>query len=84
MYTQNCTHHGPQGSGGATRGKTIFSYVYIEKIFFSRTSMPISMKLGINYPWVKRILNDKNGKLRWVHLKIFFSRTTEPEELIFT
>jgi hypothetical protein len=23
-------------------------------------------------------------KMRWCHLKIFFSRTTEPEELIFT
>jgi hypothetical protein len=79
--------------GGATIGKTIFTYVYIEKIFFSRTSSPISIKLGINHPWVKGILNCsneeprplqrgdnlKNAKLGWGHLKIFFSRTTEPE-----
>jgi hypothetical protein len=30
------------------------------KIFFSRTSRPISIKLGINYPWVKRIINCSN------------------------
>jgi hypothetical protein len=34
----------------------MFTYVYIEKIF-SRTSMPISIKLGINHPWVKGTLN---------------------------
>jgi hypothetical protein len=28
--------------------------------------------------------NHKNAKMRWGHLKIFFSRTTEPEKLIFT
>jgi hypothetical protein len=26
----------------------------------------------------------KNAKMGWGHLKIFFSRTIEPEELIFT
>jgi hypothetical protein len=26
------------------------------KIFFSRTSRPISIKLGTNHPWVKGIL----------------------------
>jgi hypothetical protein len=50
------------------------------------------MKLGINHPLVKGILNcsnkgpgplqrgdnHKNAKLEWGHLKIF-SRTTEPE-----
>jgi hypothetical protein len=60
--------------------------------------MPISIKLGTNYLWVIGILNSKLFKLRarssskgeiitklgWGHLKIFFSRTTEPEELIFT
>jgi hypothetical protein len=25
------------------------------KIFFSRTSGPLSIKLGTNYPWAKRI-----------------------------
>jgi hypothetical protein len=60
------------------------------KIFFSRTSSPISIKLGRNHPWVKRILNCSNKgpgppqrgdnlKNGVGHLKIFFSRTTEPE-----
>jgi hypothetical protein len=58
-------------------------------MFFSRTSRPISIKLYINYPWVKGILNysntfqrdnnHKNSKMGWGHLKIFFSRTTEPK-----
>jgi hypothetical protein len=51
------------------------------------------MKLDTNHAWVKRILicsnkgpdplqrgdNHKNTKMGWSHLKIFFSRTTEPE-----
>jgi hypothetical protein len=28
--------------------------------------------------------NYKNAKMGWGHIKIFFSRTTEPEELICT
>jgi hypothetical protein len=60
--------------------------------------MPISIKLGTNYPWIKGILNCsyqgpgplqrgdnyKNAKMGCGHLKIIFSRTTEPEELICT
>jgi hypothetical protein len=67
------------------------------KTIFSRTSKPISIKLGTNHPWVKRIKdcskelpgsfprvhNHRNAKIGWDHFKIF-SRTTEPEELIFT
>jgi hypothetical protein len=45
--------------GGATIWKTIFTYVDIEKIS-SRTSTPISIKLGANHPWVKGILNFTN------------------------
>jgi hypothetical protein len=30
------------------------------KIFFSRTSSLISIKLGTNYPWIKGILNCSN------------------------
>jgi hypothetical protein len=26
----------------------------------------------------------RNAKMGWCHLKLFFSRTTEPEKLIFT
>jgi hypothetical protein len=48
------------GSGGATVGKTIFTCVYIEKIYFSKTSRPISVKLGTYHPWVKGIPNYSN------------------------
>jgi hypothetical protein len=56
--------------------------------------MPISIKLGMNHPWVKGILNcsnkgsgplqkednHKNAKMGWGHLlRIFFSRTADPE-----
>jgi hypothetical protein len=65
----------------------------LKKKIFSRTSRPISNKLRINHPWVKRILNyskkgpgplqrgynHKNAEMGWGHLKIFFSGTTEPE-----
>ena len=47
----------PGGQEGATVGKTIFTCVYIEKKIFSRTSWPISIKLGTNHPWVQGILN---------------------------
>jgi hypothetical protein len=64
----------------------------LKKIFFSRTSRPISMIHDTNHAWVKGILNCSNkgsdplqrgdnykiAKMRWGHLKIF-SRTTEPE-----
>jgi hypothetical protein len=64
----------------------------LKKIFFSRTSRPISTKLGLNHPWVKGILNCsskgpgplqrgdnlKNATMGWGYLKIF-SRTTDPE-----
>jgi hypothetical protein len=78
-------------------GKTIFACVYDEKKIFSRISRPVSIKLGANHPWVKRILNcsnkgpgpletgenHKNAEMGWGHLKIFFSRTTEPDWVIF-
>jgi hypothetical protein len=75
---------------GVGRGHNRENY---EKIF-SRTSRPISIKLGINHPWVQGILNcsnkgsgplqrgdnlKKNAKMGWGLLKIFFSRTTDPE-----
>jgi hypothetical protein len=34
--------------------------MFILKKIFSRTSRPISIKLGINHPWVKGILNCSN------------------------
>jgi hypothetical protein len=58
--------------------------------FFSRTSLPNSIKLGTHYPWVKGIQvcsnkgpgpfqrgdNCKNVKLGWCHLKIFWRTIT--------
>jgi hypothetical protein len=32
----------------------------LKNIFFSRTSRPISIKLGTKHPWVKGILNCSN------------------------
>jgi hypothetical protein len=63
----------------------------LKKYIFSRTSWPISIKLGINHRLVKGILNYSNkgpgplqrgydykkAKMGWSHLKIFFSRTAE-------
>jgi hypothetical protein len=67
--------------------------VKILKIFFSRTSNLISIKLGTNHSYVKGIKNHtnqgpdpfqggdnhKNAKIGWSHLKIFCPRTTKPE-----
>jgi hypothetical protein len=63
------------------------------KKIFSKTSGSISIKLGTNHPWVRGIINcsnkgpdplqrgdnHKSVKMGWGQLKIFFSRTTEPE-----
>jgi hypothetical protein len=35
-------------------------FILKKKIFFSRTSRPISKKFGTNHPWVKGILNCLN------------------------
>jgi hypothetical protein len=65
---------------------------------FSRTSQPKSIKLGTNYPFVKRIQvcsnkgsgplqtgdNHRNVRKGWGHLKILFLRTMKPEKLNFT
>jgi hypothetical protein len=32
----------------------------LKKIFFFRTSRPITIKLGINHSWIKEILNCSN------------------------
>jgi hypothetical protein len=54
--------------------------VFILKTIFLRTSRPVSIKLGINHPWIKGILNysnkgsgslqrgdnHKNAKMGWV------------------
>jgi hypothetical protein len=38
----------------------MFIFNILKKIFFSRISWAISIKLGTNYPWVKGILNISN------------------------
>jgi hypothetical protein len=66
--------------------------VFILNKIFSRSSRPISIKLGTNHFWVKGILNftnkrpvllkrgdnHKNAKI-WQGHEIFSLRTTEPE-----
>jgi hypothetical protein len=67
-------------------------FILKKKISSSRTSTPISIKLGTNHPWVKGILNGtnerpvllqrgdnhKNAKI-WQGHQIFSLRNSEPE-----
>jgi hypothetical protein len=53
-------------SPGATIVKTIFTCVYVNFFYSTRTSRPISIKLGTNHPWVKGIqicINEFKGQL---------------------
>ena len=69
-------------------GKLYLHVLILKNQFFSRTIRSISIKLGTNHPWVNGNLNCSN---KWPvpfqcenwsgHLKLFFSTTTEPEEL---
>jgi hypothetical protein len=82
----------PGGREGPQYGKP-YLHVFILTKIFSRTSRPVSMEFGANYPRVMGILNwsnkgsgllqrgnnYKNAKMERGHLKFFFSRTTEPE-----
>jgi hypothetical protein len=93
----NCSNKGDCPFPRGDNHKRVKIHGKVLKIFLSRTSRPISIKLNINHSWVKGILNCsnkgpgplqrgynlKNAKMGWVHLKIF-SRTTEPESVIFT
>jgi hypothetical protein len=49
-------------SSGVRRGhsRETHIYMFILKKMFSRTSRPISFKLGTNHPWVKEILDYTN------------------------
>jgi hypothetical protein len=69
--------------------------MFILKKIFSRTSWSISIKLDINHPRVKGILNCSNKGSSSLqrgddhrngvgHLKLFFSRIIEAEYVIFT
>jgi hypothetical protein len=89
----NCSNEGDCSSPRGDNHKRVKIHSNFLIIFFYRTSRPISIKLGINHPLGKVILNCsnkgpgplqrgdnlKNAKMGWGHLKIFFSRTTEPE-----
>jgi hypothetical protein len=88
---QVCSKEGDSPSPRGDNSRRVKIHWHFLKIFF-RTSRPNSIKLGTNYPWVKGIQvcsnkrsgplqrgdNHKNVKMGWGHLKIFFSRTTEP------
>jgi hypothetical protein len=54
MQIQVCTNHGPQWSGH-NRENYIYMIVFMLKKMFTRTSKPISIKLGTNHLWFKMI-----------------------------
>jgi hypothetical protein len=96
---QICSNEGDCPSPRGDDSETVKIHWKFLKIFFSGTSCPNSIKLSTNYFWVKHIQvcsnkgpgplqkkgdNYKNVKMGWGHLKIFFSRITGPEKLIFT
>jgi hypothetical protein len=49
----------PGGCEGPQQGK-LYLHMFIQEKIFSRTSRSISIKLGINHPWGKGILNCSN------------------------
>jgi hypothetical protein len=83
-------------SPGVRRGHNKENHIYI-CLYRKKSSPEQHSNFNQTFPWVKGILNCsnlgagplqsrdnyKNAKMGWGHLKIF-SRTTEPEELIFT
>ena len=88
---QVCSNEEERPSPRGDNSKRVKIHQHFFKIF-SRTSWPNSIKLNTNYPWMKEIQvcsikgpgplqrgdNQKNVKIGWGHLKIFFSRTTGP------
>jgi hypothetical protein len=84
---QVCTNEGDYPSPRGDNSKIHFNVL---TIFFSRASRTNSIKLSTNYLWVKGIsvysnigscpflrgYNQKNVRMWWGCLKIFFSRTT--------
>jgi hypothetical protein len=56
----NCTNEEDCPSPRGDNHKRVKIHRKFLKIFFSRTSRPISIKLGINHPWVKGIVNCLN------------------------
>ena len=68
--------------------KRVLIHWRIIKIFFSRSTEPISTKLGTNHHWVTEIqvflkkgprpYNYEKAIIHWRNSNIFFSRTTGP------
>ena len=59
----NCSNHDPHMQGRVTMGSQYFTQKYIGKslkIFFSRTTGPIKLKLMWKHPGVVQILNCSN------------------------
>jgi hypothetical protein len=50
----------PGDREGPQKGKSYLHVFILKNIFSSRTSRPISIKLGIDHPWVKGILTCSN------------------------
>jgi hypothetical protein len=89
---QNCTNDDDRPFPRGDNSENVKIYRKSLKIFFSRTTGPISTKLGRKHPWVKDIQNctndndrpfprgdnSENVKIYRKSLKIFFSRTTGP------
>jgi hypothetical protein len=58
----------PVGREGPQEGKLYLHMFILKKKILSRASRLISIKPGINLPWVKKILNCSNngpGPLQW-------------------
>jgi hypothetical protein len=53
----NYSNEGDCSSPRGDNSKRVKIFWNFKNIFFSRTSRPISMKLGINHPWIKGIIN---------------------------
>jgi hypothetical protein len=89
---QVCSKEGDSPSPRGDNSERVKMHRKFLRIFFSRISWPKSIKLGTNYPWMKGIYvcsnkgpgslqkgeNHKNVEMGWGHLKILFSRITEP------
>ena len=90
---QVCSNEGPWPFPRGDNNEIAKIHWWNFKIFFSRTTWPISTKLGTKHPWLKGIQdrskvgprpfprgdNYEIAKIHWRNnLKIFFSRTTEP------
>ena len=90
---QICSKEGVYPSPRGDNSERVKIHWKFLQIFFSRTSRPKSIKLSTNNPYVNEIQvctnkgpgplqrgdNHKNAKMGLDHLKIFLSRTTEPE-----